>query len=246
MLAQQNPTTYEVLIYSPNGTSPTGEPLVKNVAHFGVPISGSTVPTLIAAQGSNTYVSYSVAGATPGIWTFSGTKPKGPAKTIPLPMAASSIVATNNTLYAILADGSLGQLNASQTYQPIPVQIQLPIIHSEPGNYTSATPVPTVADTATPGSSPSNTTFRGGASLSSDANDSAAIYVGDSSQNRVVRFSASGTGPGLGLADQFTYGAPIASIEQLALAANGPSLNAYGWSGSQLASFSVTEPQPAS
>ncbi|MGO8946173.1 MAG: hypothetical protein ACLQUY_00625, partial [Ktedonobacterales bacterium] len=181
-----------------------------------------------------------------GIWIFNGTKPKGPAKTITLTTAASSIVATNNTLYAILKDGSLGQLDSSQTYQAIQVEVQAPIIPSAPANYTSATPVPTVASTTAAGSSSGNTTFPGGDVLSADANDATAIYVGDSAQNRVVRFSASGTGPGLGLADQFTYGAPVSSIEQLALAANGSVLNVYGWSGSQLASFAIDEPAAGS
>ena len=31
------------------------------------------------------------------------------------------------------------------------------------------------------------------------------MYIGDGGHNRVVRFSASGNGPGLGLANQFTY-----------------------------------------
>ena len=242
MLAQQNPTTYEVLIYGPNGSSPTGLPLIKNVAHFGVPTPGGDVPALIAAQGSSTYVSYSATGEAPGIWLFTGTKPKGPTKTISLTKAATSIVATNNTLYALLADGSLGQLDANQAFQLIPVEIQPPLIPSTPSNYTSATPVPTVASSTAGGSTANTTTFGGADSLSADANDPTKIYVGDGTQKRVVRFSASGTGPGLGLAEQFTYGAPASSIEQVALAANGGALNVYGWNGSQLASFSIVEP----
>jgi hypothetical protein len=242
VLAQQNPTAYEVLIYSPNGTSPGGQPLIKNVAHFGVPTTGGAVPALIAAKGATTYVSYSETGGAPGIWTFTGTKPTKPAKTITLNQAANSIVATNNTLYAILADGSLGQLDSQQAFQPIQVAIQPPLIPSTPTNYTSATPVPTVANTSTPGNSNRNTTFRGGDIISSDANDSTTIYIDDIPLKRVVRFSASGTGPGLGLADQFTYDGTMAGINQLALAANGSVLNVYGWSGSQLASFSIDEP----
>jgi serine/threonine protein phosphatase PrpC len=246
VLAQQNPTTYEVLIYSPNGTSPSGQPLLKAVAHFGVPISGGTVPALIAAKGATTYVTYSKTGGAPGIWIFTGTKPRGPAKTIPLNQAANSIVATNNTLYAILADGSLGQLDSHQAFQPIQVAIQPPLIPSTPTNYTSATPVPTVANTSATGGSSGNTTFRGGDVISADADDSTTIYIDDTAPNRVVRFSASGTGPGLGLADQFTYGGSVSSINQLALAANGSVLNVYGWSGSQLASFSIDEPKAGS
>jgi serine/threonine protein phosphatase PrpC len=246
VLAQQNPTTYEVLIYSPNGTSPTGQPLLKAVAHFGVPTTGGTVPALIAAKGSTTYVSYSNTGGAPGIWIFTGTKPTKPAKTIPLNQAAHSIVATNNTLYTILADGSLGQLDSQQAFQPIQVAIQPPLIPSTPTNYTSATPVPTVANTSATGGSSGNTTFRGDDVIAADADDSTTIYIEDTAQNRVVRFSASGTGPGLGLADQFTYGGSIPSFNQLALAANGTVLNVYGWSGSQLASFSVDEPKSGS
>jgi serine/threonine protein phosphatase PrpC len=246
VLAQENPTTYEVLIYSPNGTSPGGQPLLKTVAHFGVPITGGAVPALIAAKGTTTYVSYSETGGAPGIWIFTGTKPTKPAKTIPLNQAANSIVATNNTLYAILADGSLGQLDSHQAFQPIQVAIQPPLIPSTPTNYTSATPVPTVANTSATGSSSGNTTFRGGDVIAADADNSTTIYIGDTAPNRVVRFSASGTGPGLGLADQFTYDGSVSSINQLALAANGSVLNVYGWSGSQLASFSIDEPKTGS
>jgi serine/threonine protein phosphatase PrpC len=246
LLAQQNPTTYEVLIYSPNGTSPGGLPLIKAVAHFGVPTSGGTVPALIAAKGSTTYVSFSQTGSQPGIWIFTGTKPTKPAKTVPLNQAANSIVATNNTLYAILTDGSLGQLDSHQAFQPIQVAIQPPLIPSTPTNYTSATPVPTVANTSAAGGSSGTTTFRGADVIAADTNDSTTIYINDTAQNRTVRFSASGTGPGLGLAKQFTYGGSISSFNQLALAANGPVLNVYGWSGSQLASFYIDEPQSGS
>ena len=241
ILAQQNPTTFEVLIYGPNGTSPDGQPLIKNVAHFGVPTTNGAVPTLIAGQGSTTYVSYSLTGGTGGIWIFNGTKPTKPTKTISLAHAASSIVATNSTLYAILADGSLGQLDATPTYQPIQVQIQNPLTPNIPATYTSATPVPTVTSSST-GNANGNTMFRNGAMLASDANAPATVYIGDGAQNRVVRFTASGSGPGLGLANQFTYSAPLKNMQELALAANGSVLNVYGWYGSQLASFPIDEP----
>jgi serine/threonine protein phosphatase PrpC len=245
VLAQQNPTTYEVLIYGPNGTSPNGQPQIKNIAHFGVPTSGGAVPKLIAGQGSTTYVAYSVTGGAGGIWTFTGTRPKGPAKTIPLTQEANSIVATNGTLYAILADGSLGQLDATPTYQPIQVRIQNPLTPNTPATYTSATPVPTVASSSS-GNANGNTMFRNGATLAADANAPATVYVGDGAKNRVVRFTASGSGPGLGLANQFTYSTPLENMQELALAANGPVLNVYGWNGSQLASFPISEPAPGS
>jgi hypothetical protein len=89
------------------------------------------------------------------------------------------------------------------------------------------------------------TTFRGDV-IAADANDATTIYIDDTAPSRVVRFSASGTGPGLSLANQFTYGGSVASITPLALAANGSALNVYGWSGSQLASFSMHEPTAGS
>ena len=128
------------------------------LAHFGCRSRVALVPTLIAADGTTTYISYSVTGGQSGIWLFSGTKPKGPGENLPLTQAASSIIATNNTLYAILADGSLGQLDATQSLQTIPVQIQPPLSPNAPNAYTSATPVPTVSST-TNSSSSGATTF---------------------------------------------------------------------------------------
>jgi hypothetical protein len=241
VLAQQNATTYEVLIYGPNGTSPSGQPVIHLTARFGVPTPNGAVPTLIGGQGSTTYVAYSMTGGTGGIWIFHGTNPNGPAKTIPLTQAASSIVATSGTLYAILADGSLGQLDATPIYQPIELHIQNPLIPNiSPSTYTSATPVPTVTSPST-GNINSNTTFRHGAMLASDANAPTTVYVGDGSVNRVVHLTASGSGPGLGYTNQVTYSAPLENMQELALAANGPVLNVYGWNGSQLASFSISE-----
>jgi hypothetical protein len=82
--------------------------------------------------------------------------------------------------------------------------------------------------------------------MSADADDPTTIYIDDTAPNRVVRFSASSIGSGLGLADQFTYGGSVASINPFALAANGSVLNVYGWSGSQLASFAIKEPKAGS
>jgi hypothetical protein len=241
LLAEVNPTTFEVLIYGPNGTSPSGQPLLKGLAHFAVPIKSGQVPTLIAAEGSTTYISYSASGGQSGIWLYSGTKSKAPAKTIPLSQAVNSIIATNNTLYAILADGSLGQLDAASKFQPISVQIQPPLSPNSPNAYTSATPVPTVAG-ANNSTSTGPTIFLNGDVLAADAAAPSTLYVADGDHDRVVRFSASGNGPGLGLANQFTYSQPLSNMQQLALAANGSVLNVFGWNGSQLASFPINEP----
>jgi serine/threonine protein phosphatase PrpC len=241
LLAEESPTAYEVLIYGPNGTSPSGQPLLKGLAHFAVPIKGGTVPALIAAEGTTTYISYSTSGGQSGVWLFSGTKPKAPAKTVPLAQKVNSIIATNNSLYVILADGSLGQLDTAAKFHPISVQIQLPLSPNSPNAYTSATPVPTVSSTNN--SNPSGvTTFLNGDVLAADAAAPTTVYVADGGNDRVIRFSASGNGPGLGLANQFTYSQPLSNMHQLALAANGSVLNVYGWNGSQLASFSINEP----
>jgi hypothetical protein len=77
--------------------------------------------------------------------------------------------------------------------------------------------------------------------LASDADAPATVYVGEGSLDRVVRFTGSRSGSGLGLANQFTYSAPLKNMQELAVGANGNVLNVYGWYGSQLASFSVSE-----
>ena len=241
VLAQQSATAYEVLIFAPNGTAPNGQPLLKSVGHFGLPAQNGEVPALIAAQGATTYVSYALTGGSPGIWVFNGNNPKGPAKTIPLTQAASSLAATNGTLYILLSNGTLGQLDATQTFQPLQVQIQAPLSPTSSDSYSAATPVPTVAG-ATSGGANAGSVFQNGAVVAADANAPTTVYVGDGASNRVVRFSASAAGPGVGLSNQFVYSAPLTHMQQLALAANATVLNVYGWSGSQLASFSVDEP----
>jgi hypothetical protein len=85
-----------------------------------------------------------MTGGAPGIWISDSTTLQGPSRTISLARPAGSIVATNSTLYAILAGGSVGQLDATSTYQPIQMEIQNPLTPDNPPTYTAAAPVPTV------------------------------------------------------------------------------------------------------
>jgi len=131
---------------------------------------------------------------------------------------------------------------------------------------TAVTPLPTTAPTATatatlnPSATPNGAqtaptatppvtvtpatggvTFPAGTVLAVDPTQPTNILVGDGAHSRVVRLVASAAGPGVGLAAQYVYDTPIIAVSQLALAANGASLDVYVWSNGRLATFPVVE-----
>ena len=241
---------YAVFTILPNGANPDGSARVKVQKFFAIPTPHAEAPTTLAADGSNFYVGYkgSASGAG-GIWLFTGKTPKTPALNAQVPQPVTSLAATNGTVYAALADGSLGQLDTSHTYLQLPQKIAPPLTSTDPTAYTSATPVPTPPAGATPtasaASDSANTLFGVGASLVVDPAQRSAIILGDPAGSRVVRFTASQPGPGLAVSAQYVYGAPLTNVKALALSPAGATLTAFTWSGSQLVAFSIPEPPAA-
>ncbi|MFI5272189.1 MAG: Stp1/IreP family PP2C-type Ser/Thr phosphatase [Ktedonobacterales bacterium] len=242
-LTQHSATSFEVLSITTTGAVVNGPPAIKIGQRFTVDTKSGETPVAVAEQSGVFYIAYqSSTGGTPGIWVYRGNFAHGPAQTITLPQPAVSVVAATTAVFALLADGSLGsfgQAATSGTWQSIAVQVQNPLAPNDPAVYRSATPVPTVpAGTAANG----GTHFAAGGTLIADPGLHSHVFVNDGAQNRIVRLVASATGPGLGLAAQYVYSAPLANITPLAVASSGSVLDVFAWSGGSLVAFPLTEP----
>lgn len=250
-LAQVGGGAYAVFTVLPNGANPDGSLRVKAQQFFTVPTPHAEAPTTLAANGASIYVGYKGgASGVGGIWLFSGSSPKAPSQTAQVPQPATSLAAANGTVFAILADGSLGQLDTTLTYLQLPLRVLPPVTSADPTAYTASTPVPTPPASATPAAStsasssgtPAGTLFGSGSSLVVDPALRTGILLGDPASSRVVRFLVSQAGPGLSLSAQYVYGAPLTNVKGLALSSAGTTLTVFAWSGTQLVAFSIPEP----
>ena len=278
-LASQTAGGYSVVSVTPTGLT-NGAPTSKSATLFTMPVT-QEAPTHLAVAGKSIYVTYAGGATTPyGVWFFNG-QPKtpggslSPAQTIALPAAAASLLAANNTLYMLLADGTLGQLDVAHLYTPLPVIAPTPATTTDPTTYTAATPVPTpqsptvtptitptsttapaatgatAASSDTPATTPSSTptigaTFGQGARLSADPLAPTNLLLSDPANNRIIRLVTSSTGPGVGVLEQYVYGAPITNVGDLAMTGAGTTLNAYLWSDTHLVTVALPEPPPGS
>ncbi|HST88600.1 MAG TPA: Stp1/IreP family PP2C-type Ser/Thr phosphatase [Ktedonobacterales bacterium] len=239
----------------PGDTPPPPPPTPLGTTHltitqrFTVTTTHGETPSGVAAQGGSIYVAFkggSAGGA--GVWLFSGDPSKGPTQTVTLAQPAVALAATNGTLYAILADGTLGQLDAARKYQALQVPVQAPLSLGNPASYTPASPVPTVApaDAGTSaGTGGQGTAFTENVVLTASPAFPTHVFIGDSANNRVVRLTGSSSGPGLGLArpnGQYVYGPPVAGARQLTIAAAGGTAVAYVWEAPYLVAFALDEP----
>ena len=250
-LSRIGASAYAVFSVVPSGATANDYTRVKTQQVFTIPTPHGEAPTTIAADGANLYIGYTGgASGAGGIWLFSGTTPKTPSLTAQLPQPATSLAATNGTVYMVLADGSVGQLDTSHTYLQLPLQVLPPVTAADPTTYISSTPVPTVPASMTPtatataasGGTATGTLFGAGATIAIDPAQHSSILLGDPASSRVVRFGVSQAGPGLSLIGQYVYGAPITGVRGLALSPAGTSLTIFAWSGSQLYTFSIPEP----
>jgi serine/threonine protein phosphatase PrpC len=270
-LAQQAAGGYSVETVTPTGLT-NGVPTVKTAPAFTIPVTQET-PTHLAVAGKSLYVSYAGGATTPyGVWLFNGQPktPGGPensAQTISLPAAAASLLAANNTLYMLLADGTLGQLDVAHLYTALAVIASAPATTTDPATYTAATPVPTPrGPTATATTTPANsatpaatsaaatatppvtatptigTVFSPGASLTADPLAPTGLLLSDPANNRIIRLVTSANGPGVGVVEQYVYGAPVTNVGDVAMTSAGSTLNAYLWSGARLVTFTLPEP----
>lgn len=250
-LSRVGASAYAVFSAVPNGSTANEYTRVKTQQVFTIPTPHGEAPTTIAADGANIYIGYTGgASGAGGIWLFSGANPKSPSLTAQLPQPATSLAATNGTVYMVLADGSLGQLDTSHTYLQLPLQVLPPVTAADPTAYISSTPVPTVPASVTPtatataaagGGTATGTLFGAGATIAVDPAQHSSVLLGDPASSRVVRFGVNQAGPGLNLSAQYVYGAPITGVRGLTLASAGTSLTVFAWGGSQLDTFSIPE-----
>ena len=266
-LAQQAAGGYSVVTVTPGALDTNHNPTVKTASLFAVPVTQET-PTHLAVAGKSVYVSFAGGTTTPyGVWLFNG-QPKGPAQTITLPAAASSLLAANNSLYMLLSDGTMGQLDVAHLFAPLVVAAPVPAMTNDPTTYTAATPVPTpqspttTAATATATTPPSTaagtastttptpasptptlgTMFSAGASLLADPLAPTQLLLSDPANNRIIRLVTSTSGPGVGLVGQYVYSAPVTNVGDVARTGANATLNAFVWSGSHLVTFTLPEP----
>ncbi|HEX8996057.1 MAG TPA: Stp1/IreP family PP2C-type Ser/Thr phosphatase [Ktedonobacterales bacterium] len=269
-LAQQAAGGYGVVSVEPGAAGANGAPTMKTASLFAIPVTQET-PTHLAVSGKSIYVSYAGGATTPfGVWLFNG-QPKTPgapeasAQTIALPAAAASLLTANNSLYLLLADGSLGQLDVSHVYTALVVVASPPATTTDPAMYTAATPVPTpqtptaaassastsTAAAGTPSAGVSSTpnsalgaTFSPGATLMGDPLTPADILLSDPTNSRILRLVTTANGPGVGLVGQYVYSAPVTDVSDATVTGAGSNLNLFVWSNAHLVTFQAPEPPP--
>ncbi|HEX8729386.1 MAG TPA: Stp1/IreP family PP2C-type Ser/Thr phosphatase [Ktedonobacterales bacterium] len=271
-LAQQAAGGYSVVSVNATGLT-NNAPTNKSSVLFTIPVAQES-PTHLAVAGKSIYVSFAGGATTPfGVWLFNG-QPKtpggsvNPAQTVTLPAAAASLLTANNSLYMLLADGTLGQLDVAHLYTTLAVIVTPPATTTDPATYTSATPVPTpssptvTAATATPAATsaasgtpsptatPSNPTvganFSQGATLAADPLAPNDLLLSDPAYNRIIRLATSSTGPGVGVVGQYVYSAPIGQVGEVAMTSAGSALNAYVWTNAHLVTFPLPATTPSS
>lgn len=250
-LAQLAAGGYSVVTVTPGPLTAAGAPTMKTATLLALPATKQT-PTHLAVSGRSVYVSFaSGAAATYGVWYYSGL-PKSTVQTIALPAAATSLLTLNNSLYTLLSDGTLGQLNAALVYTPLVVAATLPATTTDPATYTAATPVPTPQGLATPSTSQATptspaptptigTTFGTGAMLVAEPLKPTQLLLSDPATHRIIELVAAASGPGVGLVGQYVYGSSLTSVGDVTMTGSGSTLNAYVWSGSNLIAFMLPE-----
>jgi hypothetical protein len=263
-LASQAAGGYSVVTVAP-GPVVSGAPTMKTTTQFTAPVTTET-PTHLAVEGKSIFVSYAGGATTPyGVWLFNGQPktPGGPepsAQTISLPAAAASLLAANNSLYLLLADGTLGQLDVAHLYATLAVVVTPPTTTIDPTTYTAATPVPTPQNptatatsatgvtptTATPSATPTlGAVFTSGATLTADPLAPTQLLLSDPGNNRILRLGTNANAPGVSLLGQYVYTPPVANVGEVAMTGSGSTLNAFVWSGAHLVTFTLPEPPPA-
>jgi hypothetical protein len=254
-LGERSSGQYVVLTVAPNGFNGDGTASAKIQERFNVPTPQGEVPALLAVRGGTAYIGYKPgASGSSGIWVYPSPAPNAPAPTKPahtvaLTQAPSSLAATGTAVYALLADGSLGAVDANFNYSPIGVQVLSPLTPAVTSTYSAATPVPTASAGAGAASGnatdSTSTLFSGGASLLADPGIPTVLLLSDPTNGRLVRFNSGSSAVatiGLGLSGQYVYSSPPGPLTGLATTSDGSTLTVYGWSGSQLATFATPEP----
>jgi serine/threonine protein phosphatase PrpC len=254
-LSTQSSNTFAVNAITSGTAGSNGLPAIKAQSLFTTP-TGTTTATLLAAQGTTVYVSYTGGSGTgAGVWIYDTKNTKAAPLSVALPKPAASLVVSNGTLYLLLNDGSLAEIDGSHHLQSLAVSVLTPVQPADPNVYSISTPVPTpvpaqASQAATPSATPSATTggtgsqqattlFPTGSALTAIAGTPSHLLVGDSTNMRVVGLSASSAGPGIALTAQFVYGAPGAGNSYVVASQSGSNLNIFTWNGASLEVFTA-------
>jgi len=230
-LAYYTNSAYAVFSITPDASVPNAAPTLKVETKFVVPAANGQKPTLLAERGGVYYVTYSAGTAgQAGVLVYSGDVTKDPPKNVQLAHDAVSVVATNGTLYLLLSDGTLGQLDSGQTYKSLPVKTPQPLATAgfDPSSYAAATPVPTpvtAADT-------SGTHFPATSVLGADPGSPTHLYLADITSDRIIRFTASAAG--LDFNSQYLQDKPRQDVSALTVVSANNKPYLFQWSGGKI------------
>lgn len=235
-LAQLATGRYSVISVKPGALSSSGALTMTTATYLALPAISATL-THLAASGSALYFTF-VSGSSFGIWYFNGL-PKSKPLTSSLPAAATSIVSINRTLYLLLANGELGQLDGALNFMPLVVAATPPATSANPESYTAATPVPTPQNTAATPTPSIGVTFDSGAEIFPDPLQSSQFLLSDPATKRILRLQTAANGPGVGLIGQYVYGDALNGVGDITMTGQGATLNTYAWTNAQLVTFTL-------
>jgi hypothetical protein len=169
------------------------------------------------------------------LWIFTGDATKGPSKTLTLPRTAMSLVAANGTLYLLMVDGTIGQLDSSPAFKSNAVNAPAPL-PLDAASYSIATPVPTLQQTGSAG-----THFGEGATVAVDPGNPNRLLVDDATASRLVRFTTGAPGANPTLAAQYFFGASTPNLSPFTAASANGKLFLYLWSQDHLVVFTAPD-----
>jgi serine/threonine protein phosphatase PrpC len=231
-LAYYTNSAYAVFSITPDASVPNAPVAFKVENRFTVPTTNGEKPTHLAESGGTFYVTYGAGtNGQAGVFVFSGdlTTPKN----VKLDHEAASVVAANGPLYLLLSDGTLGQLDSSQTYKSLPVKAPQPLVTTgfDPASYVAATPVPTpvtAADT-------SGTHFPATSVLGVDPGSPTHLYLADVTGDRILRFTASASG--LEFNAQYLQTTPRQDVSGLTVVSANGKPYLFQWGGGKVVEY---------
>jgi serine/threonine protein phosphatase PrpC len=227
-------STYAVFSITPDAAAPNPATTLKVETKFVVPTSNGEKPTHVAERGGVFYVTYDAGtNGQAGVLVYSGDVTKDPPKNVTLPHGAASAVATNGTVYLLLSDGTLGQLDAAPAYKAMPVKAPTPLASAgfNPSTYAAATPVPTpvtAADT-------SGTHFPATSVLGADPANPTHLYLADLAGDRILRFTDNGTG--LEFNEQYLQVTSRQDMSALTVVSANNKPYLFQWSGGKVVAY---------
>jgi serine/threonine protein phosphatase PrpC len=231
-LAYYTNSSYGVFSITPDASVPNAPVTFKVENKFTVPTANGEKPAHLAESGGAYYVTYGAGtNGQAGVFAFSGdlTTPKN----VKLDHEAASVVATNGTVYLLLSDGTLGQLDSGQAYKSLPVKAPQPLAITgfDPTSYAAATPVPTPVTTP----DASGTHFPATSVLSADPGNPTRLYLADVAGDRVLRFTASATG--LAFDEQYLQATPRQDVSGLTVVSANNKPYLVQWSGGKVVAY---------